>query len=183
MKLTLEALTVLDAIDRRGSFAAAAEELHRVPSAITYTVQKLETDLGVRVFDRSGHRARLTPAGQRLLAEGRQLLLMAGKLERMVKRVASGWEAELAIAVGELVPMAGIMTLLEEFFQEPRSTRLRILAESRAGTWEALVSGRADLVIGAVGDAPPAAGYVSRPLGYVDLVFVVAPGHPLASAP
>ena len=57
MKLSLDGLLVLDAIARKGSFAAAAEELHRVPSAITYTVQKLEQDLGVTLFDRSGHRA------------------------------------------------------------------------------------------------------------------------------
>ncbi len=42
MRLSLDALLVLDAIERKGSFAAAAHELHRVPSAITYTVQKLE---------------------------------------------------------------------------------------------------------------------------------------------
>ena len=41
MRLTLEALETLDAIDEHGSFARAAEALHRVPSAVTYTVQKL----------------------------------------------------------------------------------------------------------------------------------------------
>ena len=51
MRLTLDALAVLDAIDRQGSFAAAAEELHRVPSAMTYAVQKLEADLDVLLFD------------------------------------------------------------------------------------------------------------------------------------
>ncbi|MDX1654422.1 MAG: LysR family transcriptional regulator, partial [Candidatus Competibacteraceae bacterium] len=101
MRLTLDALAVLDAIDRRGSFAAAAAELTRVPSAITYTIQKLEHDLGVAVFDRSGHRARLTPAGRRLLEEGRQLLRAAGDLERSVKRVATGWETDLCIAVAD----------------------------------------------------------------------------------
>ena len=54
MKLSLDALSVLDTIDRKGSFAAAAEELHRVPSAITYQVQKLEQDLDVLLFDRRG---------------------------------------------------------------------------------------------------------------------------------
>jgi hypothetical protein len=48
MRLSLDALLVLDAIDRRGSFAAAAHELHRVPSAITYTVQKLEQNSSTR---------------------------------------------------------------------------------------------------------------------------------------
>ena len=55
MKLTLDGLEVLDAIDRRGSFAAAAEELHRVPSAITYSVQQMEESLDIALFDRRGH--------------------------------------------------------------------------------------------------------------------------------
>lgn len=49
--LTLEALRVMDAIDRRGSFAAAADELGRVPSALSYTMQKLEEELDVVLFD------------------------------------------------------------------------------------------------------------------------------------
>ena len=77
MRLSLDALLVIDAIDRRGSFAAAGHELHRVASAITYTVQKLEEDLDVLLFDRRGHRAKLTPAGRELLNEGRHLLRAA----------------------------------------------------------------------------------------------------------
>jgi DNA-binding transcriptional LysR family regulator len=65
--ITIDALKVLDAIDRKGSFAGAASELFRVPSAISYTVQKLEEDLSVSVFDRTGHKAVLTPAGRYLL--------------------------------------------------------------------------------------------------------------------
>ena len=63
IKLSLESLEVLDAIARKGSFAAAAESLFRVPSALTYTVRRLEEDLGVSLFNRSGHRAELTEAG------------------------------------------------------------------------------------------------------------------------
>ena len=98
MRLSLDALLVIDAIDRKGSFAAAAHELHRVPSAVTYTVQKLEQDLDVLLFDRRGHRAKLTPAGHELLNEGRHLLHAAVDLESRVKRVATGWEAELRMA-------------------------------------------------------------------------------------
>ena len=67
--LNLDALRTLDAIARRGSFAAAAEELHKVPSAISYVVGKLERDLSFEIFDRGGHRAELTAAGQLLLDE------------------------------------------------------------------------------------------------------------------
>src|SRR3546814_7488734 len=73
MRLTFDALETLDAIEQQGSFAKAAEVLHRVPSAITYTVQKLESDLGVQLFDRSGKRAKLTDAGQALVERGRRL--------------------------------------------------------------------------------------------------------------
>ena len=53
----------MDAIDRRGSFAAAADELGRVPSALSYTMQKLEEELDVVLFDRSGHRTKFTNVG------------------------------------------------------------------------------------------------------------------------
>ena len=75
--LTLEALLVLDAIDQRGSFASAAEQLNKVPSAISYIVQKLEEQLGVTLFVRQGRRSVLTPAGLHLLEEGRKVLLLS----------------------------------------------------------------------------------------------------------
>jgi len=182
-RLTLDALAVLDAIDRRGSFAAAAEELHRVPSALTYTVQKLEDDLGVQVFDRSGHRAKLTEAGTELLREGRHLLRIAADLESRVKRVATGWESELAIAVDGVIDMNALYPLASQFYANDCGTRLRLLSETLGGTWDALVSGRADLVIGAPGDAPAGGGFGSLVLGTVGFAFVLAPGHALAARP
>lgn len=182
MRLTLDAIAVIDAIDRHGSFAAAADTLHRVPSAITYTVQKLEQDLDVQLFDRSGHRARLTPAGEKLLKEGRHLLHSAADLEAMVKRVAHGWETELRIAVGDLVPVARLYPLVEAFYAAGHATRLRLSQEVLGGVWDALVSGRADLVVGGIGEDLPYGGYATHSLGRVPFVFVVAPHHPLAKA-
>ena len=183
MRLTLDALTVLDAIDRRGSFAAAADELHRVPSAITYAVQKLEEELGVLLFDRSGHRAQLTEAGRELLREGRHLLHAATELEARVRRVATGFEVELRIAVVDLVPLDRLFPLLDEFYRKSSGTRLKILTEVYGGAWDALASDRADLAIGAPGEGPAGGGYSTRPLGTVSFVFMAAPAHPLASAP
>jgi DNA-binding transcriptional LysR family regulator len=183
LRLSLDALLVLDAIDRKGSFAAAATELHRVPSAVTYTVQKLEEDLDVPLFDRRGHRAKLTAAGRELLDEGRHLLRAAGDLESRVKRVATGWEAELRIAYDGVIPARAILQLAEKFLQEECGTRLRMFAEVLGGGWDALAWGRADLVIGASGDRPAGGGYTVRPLGAIEWVFAVAPGHALAHFP
>jgi len=87
--LSLDAIHVVDAIARRGSFAKAAAELHKVPSALSYTVNQLERELGVRLFERSRSHTRLTPAGQDLLEEGRRLLQLAAAAERRLGRIAS----------------------------------------------------------------------------------------------
>lgn len=183
MRLTLDALQVLDAIDRKGSFAAAAEELFRVPSAITYTVQKLEQDLAVSLFDRTGHKAVLTPAGQALLQEGRHLLRAAQLLESRVQRVATGYETELTIAVSDLIGVERLFPVLEDFYREPCGTEVKLITEVYGGSWDALVAGRADLSIGAPGEAPPGGGYSVRPMGLLEFAFAVAPRHPLASLP
>ncbi len=182
MKITLDSLLVLDAIARKGSFAAAADELHRVPSAVSYTVQKLEQDLETDIFDRSGHRAVLTPSGKELLEQGRHLLAAAEEIEARVKRVAKGWETELRIAVDSLIPLDHLFPLLRRFYETNCGTRLRVHKEVLGGTWEALITNRADLIIGASGDSPSTAKFAHFPLGTIEMVFVAAPHHPLASA-
>jgi len=180
IKLSLESLEVLDAIARKGSFAAAAESLFRVPSAITYTVRKLEDDLGVALFNRSGHRAELTEAGAELLREGRHLLNAATELESRVKRVASGIETELTIAISDIFNLAALYPALHTFYAQNFGTRLKILREVYGGSWDALLSGRADISIGAPGDGPPGGGYVTKPIGTLEFHYAVAPNHPLA---
>ncbi len=56
-------LEVVDAVARNGSFSAAAQELHRVPSAVSYTVRQLEEWLAVPLFVRRHRDVELTPAG------------------------------------------------------------------------------------------------------------------------
>lgn len=179
MKLSLEALQILDAIDRRGSFAGAAKVLYKVPSTISYTVSKLEEDLGVQLFERAGPKATPTEAGRELLKEGRHLLRAAQELEVRVRRVASGWESEFALGLDALFPAALLAGDVAAFYAVADSTRLRLVSESLSGTWEALLDRRADLLV-AAGEGPSGGGYVVEPLGTVRFVFAVAPGHPLA---
>jgi DNA-binding transcriptional LysR family regulator len=183
MKLTLDSFQVLDAIDRKGSFASAANELHRVPSAITYSVKQLEESLGVELFDRKGHRAVLTDAGKELLAEGRRLLQAAADLECRVQQVAKGWESELRIAVDTIVGIDKLYGIIEEFYRERTGTRLRISSEVLGGTWDAIASGRADLAIGSAGDPPSGRTYATRVLGRVKMVFAAAPFHEICKSP
>jgi DNA-binding transcriptional LysR family regulator len=182
MALALESLEVLDAIARQGSFAAAARELGKVPSALSYVVRKLEEDLDVLLFDRRRPRAEFTPAGRALLDEGRHLLQAADDLERRVKRLASGWETTLTIALDDLIHFPALLPVIEDFHAANAATRLRFTREVLSGPWDALLGGRADLLIGSAPEWP-VQGVQTRPLGDMPFVFAVAPRHPLASAP
>ncbi|MGU7782134.1 LysR family transcriptional regulator [Burkholderia sp. PU8-34] len=183
MKLSFEALEALDAIDRTGTFAEAAELLHRVPSAMSYLVQKLESDLGIALFDRSGRRAKLTHAGRVVVEEGRRLLRAAEELELKAQRVQDGWETELRICVDEILPFEALWPYVHTFYGLSMDTRLRLSTEVLGGTWDALISRRADLVVGAAGEPPVLPNIIARPIGTLKHVFAVAPNHPLAELP
>lgn len=181
-KITLDALLILDAIDRLGSFAAAGNTLHKVPSTISYTVNKLEQDLGVQVFVRLGPKVTITKAGSELLNEGRHLLKAAEDLEHRVRRVALGWETELTIGMDALFSPTALIADINEFCKVADLTRLRFAQETLSGTWEALMDRRVDLLIGAAGEGPSGGGYHTYEIGKVEFVFAVSPLHPFASA-
>lgn len=176
--ITLDALRVLDAIDRKGSFGAAAEALFRVPSALSYTVQKLESDLGISLFDRSKQRAQLTAAGRMLLEQGRQLLQTASAIEEAVQQLESGWETQLRIAVDTVLPLAPLLQQINAFNLLDKRVAITIGEEVLGGTWDALIAERCDLALGASGDLPKGI-FEYRLMGEVEFVFAVAKEHPL----
>ncbi len=193
--LTPEALAMMDTIARTGSFAAAARELGKVPSALTYSVRQLEDALDVLLFDRSSRQAQLTAAGTELLQEGRRLLEEMDAVVNRVQRIAGGWESQLAISVEDVLSVPTVFELVESFCgvcngsriaasleNGGAATRLRIRTDVLAGTWEALVSRQVDLAIGVSSQMPNPGGIELRPLGNLRFVFCVAPHHALADA-
>jgi molybdate transport repressor ModE-like protein len=180
--LTPDALGLLQAVARTGSFAAAARELGLVPSAVTYRVRQIEDALDVLLFDRSSRQAKLTAAGDELLRSGQQLLQEIDAVAHRVKRVATGWEAQLTIAVDTVISSSTVMELADAFYQLAPTTRLRIRDESLSGTLDALLSGQADLALGVTADPGNTPGVHGRALGEIGFVFAVAPHHPLAAA-
>lgn len=182
-QLTLDALAVLDAIDRKGSYAAAAAVLNRVPSAVSYTVQKLEQDLGVTLFQKEGRRAVLTSAGRHLVDQGRQLLLAASELAATTRQISTGWEPRLRIAVDTVVPLEMVLPCMEQLLQQQPDTELLLSHEVLGGTWEALVENRVDLVVGGIGNAPGHQGIRCEPWLEFEHIFVAAPQHPICALP
>ena len=179
--ITIEALETLDAIDRRGSFAKAAEELNKATSAVSYAVQKLEEQLDIALFRRQGRRSVLTPAGRLVLAEGREILQITARLANKAKEVATGWEPRISIAVESHQPYPVFLSQLREFLKEHPTIEIDICEAVLNGGWEALEHGRVDLVVGSPGPVPLQKGYRAIPLAAVDLVPVIASDHMLAS--
>ncbi len=180
--LTPDALAMLQAIAEAGSFAAAARAMGMVPSALTYRVRQIEDALDVLLYDRSSRQAKLTRAGAELLREGARLLQEIDAVANRVKRVATGWESQLTIAVDTVISRGTVMELCESFFSLNPPTRIKLRDEALTGTLEALTSGQADLALGVALDAANMAGIQSKPLGSMEFVYVVAPHHPLADA-
>ncbi|MGR6838770.1 LysR family transcriptional regulator [Aliivibrio wodanis] len=168
--ITLDALRALDAIDRKGSFAAAAKSLFKVPSALTYTIKKLEDDLNVVLFDRSKQKAQLTSAGKLILEQGREILIATDRLESAVKELDSGWEREITISRDTIVPLNPLLDTLNEFNKLEHGTSITISEESLSGGWDALHSNRADIAIG-VSDDLPKGEYQITEIGRVNFRF------------
>jgi DNA-binding transcriptional LysR family regulator len=124
----------------------------------------------------------LTQAGAELLREGARLLAEIDAVANRVKRVATGWEPQLTIAVDTVISKATVMELCDSFFALNSPTRIKLRDETLSGTLEALTSGQADLALG-VAETSTNAGIHGKPLGIVNFVYAVAPHHPLANAP
>ena len=179
--LTPDALSMLQTIASAGSFAAAARVLGMVPSALSYRVRQIEDALDVLLYDRRSRQARLTEAGAELLREGKRLLDDLEAVANRVKRVATGWEPQLTIAVDGIIAKPAVMDLCERFLALQPPTRIKLRDETLSGTLEALTSGQADLAIG-VAEVHLQDGLEGQLLGDVSFVYAVAPHHPLARA-
>lgn len=178
--ISIEALLVLDAIEYRGSYAAAAEQLNKVPSALSYIVQKLEEQLRVTLFVRQGRRAVLTPAGKHLLTEGRKVLNVINTLSEQTQTIANGWEPRIRIACDSIIDINPIFAGIQEFLAEHQNIEIDIKEEVMNGTWEALIEDRVDLVIGAPAPVPNQKGIRAIKIGALNSVLVAAKSHELS---
>src|SRR4249920_353528 len=102
--ITLEQWRALLAVVDAGGYVQAAEALNKSQSSVTYAVQKLQSQLGVKAFEVKGRKAVLTPTGEFLYRRARALVEEAEATERAAKKLSAGWEAEIGIAMDVAFP-------------------------------------------------------------------------------
>ncbi|MDN3611619.1 LysR family transcriptional regulator [Vibrio ostreicida] len=173
--ITLEAMHILDAIDRRGSFAAAANELDRAPSSLSYQIQKMEHDLDIVIFDRSGHKASFTAAGKLILERGRAILAATEKLVNDANVLANGWELDMTIAFDGIIPVDNFFPMVDAL-SLVSSTQVRLQEEILAGCWESLDAERCDLLVCPKPDSI-SLDVKSEVIGQISMIWVAAPTH------
>ncbi|MAQ15257.1 MAG: LysR family transcriptional regulator [Sandaracinus sp.] len=174
---TLDQLRTLEAIDRLGSFAAAGKELHRTTSAVSYAVQKLEESLGLPLFDRSGHRARLTEAGRLMTDAGRRVLAEARSLEDLARQLRGEWEPELRIVVDGIFPLRPVLRAARSLTEARAPTRVQLRVEFLGGVRERFENAPADLMLTLEFAGDP--DHEARALDPIEMILVTRPEHPL----
>ncbi len=175
IRVTLEQWRTLQAVIDHGGYAQAAEKLHRSQSSLSYTVAKLQQQLGMPLLRIEGRKAVLTSAGEVLLQRSRQLVQDAAELEAVAHNLDQGWEPEIRVVVDAAFPSSCLMAALKQFVPLSRGTRVQLDEVVLSGADEALLNRNADLVIG--GNVP--SGFLGDQLIEVEFIAVAHRDHPL----
>jgi len=170
-------LELVDTVARLESFTAAAELMHKVPSAVSYNIRQIEQELDVVLFKRLPRRVVLTPAGELFLDQARNMLRQMEEVKAQTRRVAQGWQKTLKLTLDNVVKLERIKPLIEDFYQAFPNAELQINMEVFNGSWEAISQGRADIVVGATSAIPVGGDFEVKPMGVLDWAFVMSSSH------
>jgi DNA-binding transcriptional LysR family regulator len=178
--LSLDQLQVLLSVAEAGSFAGAARRLRRATSAVSYAVDTLESQLGIKLFDRgTTRRAKLSRAGEAVVAEAKAVAYSADMLHARVKGLREGLETEVSVVVDVMFPSGRLVEVLENFHARFPTVPLRLKLEALGEIERSLRSGTAVIGIGSSVHLE-SEGLRCIQLAGVQLIPVAAPGHPLA---
>lgn len=174
--VSLRQWRILHAVIDCGGYAEAAKALHLSQSTISYTIAKLQEQLGLHLLRIEGRRAVLTVEGRALLERSRQVLKEAIELESLAKCMGQGWGGEVRLVVDQNVPAGLLMRALAQFHAGgQRQAHVRLREVPVLQPEEVLRDPHIDLVIG---ERVPL-GFLGEPLAEIEYLPVAHPGHPL----
>ena len=169
-------LRVFQAVARHGGLPGAALELHLTPSALSHRLKGLETELGCRLFERSGRRMILNQAGEQLLAGIEGPLESLSETATRLKALGRWGQGRLRIGVSASLCEDLLPRVLGELRRE--FAKLHVVVES--GDMTELVGTirerQLDLAVGVGLDPEP--GLEFRPVFEDELLWVLSPSHP-----
>lgn len=174
-KVTLEQWRVFQAIIEQGGYSQAAAYLHRSQSAVSYSMSRLQDQLGIALLKIEGRKALLTEQGKIMLQRSSKLISDAGEIENFAHHLSHGREAEIKFVVDSAFPNDLLMSALAQFSKQSQGTRVQLQEVILSGATDALMNDEADLVIGV--ESP--AHFLSDPIIDIELIAVARADHPL----
>jgi DNA-binding transcriptional LysR family regulator len=165
------------AIAEEGGFTKAARRLSYVQSALSVSVQALERELGVRLFDRTTHRVTLTAAGEALVPAARRTLAAAEETLDIAAAFKGVLRGTVRVGIMQAFSFIDVSDVLARFHQLHPDVEIKVhpAAGGSAALLAELRQGALDAAFIALIDPP--VGIKTIPLGSEDLVLVAAPGQ------
>jgi DNA-binding transcriptional LysR family regulator len=176
--VTIEQLRTLRAVAEAGSFSAAARKLGRAQAGISQAIDRLEAQLGLRLFDRSGRVPRLTRHGEAIVAAAGKVGGEVDALDALVESLKRGSETTLSIIVDLMFPTTSLVAFANDFAREHPTVELMLFTDILSAVTAHVREKRSSWGI-AIEDAD-LSGLDRRHVADVRLIPVAAPTHPLA---
>lgn len=174
--VSLKQWRIFHAVVDCGGFAEAAKSLHLSQSTISYTVSKLQDQLGTTLLKLEGRKAILTAEGRALLERSRNVLKEAVELESFARNLGQGWGEEVRLVVDHNFPVHLLTQALSRFTALGNgAAHVRLREVSSLQAEELLRDPNVDL---AISERVPL-GHLGEPLIEVEYFAVARPDHPL----
>lgn len=158
-------------------FARAAERLHIEQSPLSRAIKELEEDLGVRLFERTTRRTRLTRAGKLFLEHVPRIFSALEQARDSVKAVANGFHDQVRVALSDGITPPRLTALLAQCRQDEPEVEVRLFEVSLSQQLRGLHDDLYD--IGFAQSADVSDGIIAEPAWSDPLVVVVPARHPL----
>lgn len=124
--MTIDQVLVFHTIVKSGSFKSAAAELNKTQPAISLSIKKLEEELSVDLFDRSGYRPILTSEGKAFWERSQNLLQGMHEIENLAQSFRNKEEPEISLSVDGISPLPSLLSLFKKFGDKYPNTKLNL---------------------------------------------------------
>jgi len=178
--MNLRQLEYLVALAEEASFARAAQRVHLSQSALSRSIQAIEDELGLALFDRTTREVSITPAGQTLVQRAKKVLFEARCMMRDADLLKNHEIGSVSIGTGPY-PAALLLPLaIDELTQRHPQLRMNVMVESWKTLLELLYDESLDFLIVDIRGAPVTSDLDVMPLPKLAAAWFVREGHPLA---
>lgn len=168
------------AIAARLSFRRAAEDVHITQPALSQQIRRLESELGVELFDRRRHPIQLTNAGEHLLVRAREILAAMDNASAEVRDFGSEYRGKVRLGAMQYLTSLEVPDLLAAFRKRHPEVELHLRMGNTGQLETMLRADEVDLTLCHSNDLVLPPEYVVEPLRDEELVLIVGPSDRLA---